>query len=213
MDYQWDVFLSYANADILGNWVRKTFLPLFSPYLRNALNKRVVKVFVDREGIDPGDAWPDALQNALVYSRCLVSIWSPDYFNSPWCIHELKFMLYRENQLKYRTIYNPHGLILPVRIFDGETFPPIAEKINYLDCNAYFRVGTGFEGTPRYVEFQDVLIPWVHKVAEAVKKAPDWKREWLDAPANESLFTDDSVNDGLFTTNASDEFKQPILEQ
>ena len=169
--------MSYKTGFPFGEWVYEHLLPFLEPCLENALN-RDVDVFVDRDNIFVGDAWPERLRRALAYSRCMIAVWSPAYFNSSWCLCECAVMLYRERQLGYRTLDNPGGLILPINVFDGEHFPHFARSIQYLDCRDYARVGPGFRGTRRYVDFQDRLLEWIPEVANAINAAPPWSEEW-----------------------------------
>jgi TIR domain len=178
MAYKYDVFLSYTRAYPFGDWIHEHFFPLFAPYLSNALN-RPATVFVDSPGISTGDTWPERLKNALACSKCLIEAWSPSYFYSGWCMYECAIMFHREQQLGYRTINNPSGLVLPINVFDGEHFPPFAKQIQYLDCRRFVRPGSGFTKTERYVEFQDIMITWIDEVARAVNNAPAWMPEWL----------------------------------
>ncbi len=201
MGYKWDVFLSYPHASPSGEWVHETFFPLFSFYLRNALNRPATSIFIDREGIDPGDSWPYTLQLALAYSRCLVAIWLPDYFHSTWCTRELMVMLYREKQLGYRTRMNSKGLVLPVKVFDGDHFPRFAQRIEHFNCTRFFKVGKGFKNSELYLDFQDELASWTYKVAEAIKIVPEWKSEWLN----------DSDHHDLFPEELTDGFELPLL--
>jgi len=134
MVYEYDVFYSYKTGFPFGDWVHEHLLPFLESYLGNALNRNV-NLFVDRNGISSGDAWPERIKRALAHSRCLVAVWAPLYFNSLWCRYECAVMLYRERQLGYRTINNPSGLILPINVFDGEHFPDFAQEIQWLDYN------------------------------------------------------------------------------
>jgi hypothetical protein len=188
MGYKHDIFLSYTHAYPFADWVHEHFLPFFRSYLGNALG-RPVDVFVDKSGILTGDAWEQRLKNALVFSRCLVCIWSPNYFDSEWCVKECHVMLHRENQLGYRTLQKPSGLILPVNAFDGESFPQFAKDIQYFDCRNFMRIGVGFTQIPRYVEFQDRMLEWVDEVALAVQNAPTWRAVWLT-----KSWVDDVIN-------------------
>jgi hypothetical protein len=91
-------------------------------------------------------------------------------------------MLHRENTLNYRTTRNPTGLVLPVNVSDGSGFPNYANAIQYFDCRDYVLLGSGFAASPKYVEFQLEMKEWARKVAEAVMRAPQWKRKWLNDP-------------------------------
>lgn len=178
MAYEYDIFISYRNEFPINQWVFEHFLPFLDPYLKNRL-KRDVEIFIDRRRILGGDAWPERIKNALAHTRCLVPIWSPMYFNSDWCLRECAVMRYREQQLGYRTLENPRGLIIPVTVFDGECFPQFAQEIEYLDCKEYLRVGEGYKKTEKYVEFQDLLSEWTIDVSKAINNAPTWSSQWL----------------------------------
>ena len=185
MAYEYDVFLSYRRVFPFGAWVDEHFLPFFRPFLEGALN-RSPRIFVDRSGIRTGDAWPERLQQALGFSRCMVAIWSPLYFNSEWCRRECAVMIHREQQLGFHSLGNPGGLVLPVCVFDGEHFPEIARRRQSLDCRRFFVVGDGFKKTELYVEFQQVVAGWSADVARAISHAPPWSsdlssRRWLRA--------------------------------
>ncbi|ETR67534.1 MAG: hypothetical protein OMM_11494, partial [Candidatus Magnetoglobus multicellularis str. Araruama] len=142
--YEYDVFISYSRKDILGQWINDTFFNLFKTYLDNSLSW-TPKIFIDTSDIDPGDSWPERLKRAICYSKCMVSIWSPNYFKSGYCRKECGSMLYREKMLGYRTTNKPNGLVLPVNIFDGKFFPEIAQQINWFLCHDYYIDGEGFK--------------------------------------------------------------------
>lgn len=187
MDYMYDVFISYRQARLFGRWVHETFLELFEDYLAEALNKPKAAIFIDREEIRSGETLPARIKVALAHSRCMVAIWVPSYFHSPWCQRELSTMLRREHLLGYRTPGKPGGLVLPIRLFDGEYFPEFTKHILQFDCTRFARVGNGFLDSPRYLEFQDKLITWVSDVAQTIKSAPNWQPSWLDDPSFDDL--------------------------
>ena len=179
MAYVHDVFVSYMHDAQMGSWVHDHLLPFVSTFVGNALN-RPATLFVDRTGIATGDSWPLKLQQAIAQSRCLIPIWSPLYFHSEWCRRECAAMLYREAETGFRTVANPHGLVVPVNVFDGQFFPKRAKQIEWLDCQRFWVIGDGFSRTERYVEFQDVLRSWATEVATVIENAPAWQSAWTD---------------------------------
>ncbi|HZI19738.1 MAG TPA: toll/interleukin-1 receptor domain-containing protein [Pyrinomonadaceae bacterium] len=198
MPYTHDVFLSYSHDYPFGEWVVDPFLPLFKGYLTAALNRnpnplnREPVIFIDREGVRTGSTWPLRLRSALACSRCLVGVWSPNYFLSRWCKFECVVMLHRERKLGYRTVVKPDGLVIPVSVHDGESFPDYARAIQIMDWGRYARVGEGFKRTEAYVEFQEKVSDFANDVAQAVKNAPPWDErwqtdEWLDEAVPEWL--------------------------
>jgi hypothetical protein len=120
--YKYDIFLSYTHDEQMEEWVHKHFVPFLKPFIGNALN-RPITIFVDRSGINTGDSWPLRLRQALAYSRCLLPVWTPLYFHCDWCIRECGAMLLRETRTGLRSVQKPHGLVIPVNVFDGKFFP------------------------------------------------------------------------------------------
>ena len=163
MSYKYDIFVSYMHDQQMESWVHQHLIPFMQSFIGNALNSPI-EIFIDRKGIASGDAWPLRLQQALAQSRCLIAIWSPLYFHSSWCRRECAVMLHRETKLGYRTILNPKGLVIPIKVFDGKFFPPKARQIHWIDFGKYWIIGDGFSKTERYVEFQDVLREWAFDV-------------------------------------------------
>lgn len=181
MAYEYDVFISYRCKFPHGRWVIDTFLPLFKPFLEDALNVKEVKIFVDVEDIKSGQAWDSKIRNALIRSRILIPILSPAYFHSDWCKREFAFIDYRQIRCGYMTDENPDALIVPIRIFDGDSFPQYVKgRVQIRDFTNFSRVGIEGAQVPRYIEFQDNLLSWVNDVALAYNRAPVWNDEWMN---------------------------------
>jgi hypothetical protein len=179
MAYEYDVFLSYNRKYPHGKWVNENFYPLFKSYLEDALDIKEVKIFKDIEEIKSGQAWDSKIKSALLHSRIMVSIFSPAYFHSEWCKKEFAVIDYRQRRSGYQTVENPNGLIVPIKIFDGEHFPDyVNQTLQISDFNKYSRLGIDTSPTPLFVEFQDNLILWIKSVAHAYTNAPDWNEEW-----------------------------------
>lgn len=181
MAYNHDLFVSYMHDETMQDWVLHHFLPFVRSFVGNALN-RPINVFLDRDGIAAGDAWPRRLQNALAHSRALLPVWTPLYFHSAWCRRELAVMMHRERQLGYRSAVRPEGIVVPVNVFDGDFFPDAARKIEWLDCRDYWLIGEGFKKTEKYIQYQDLLRKWAVDAAKAIAAAPAWNPEWIDDP-------------------------------
>lgn len=195
-DYQYDVFLSYRRKRRPKMWVDEVFYPLFEDLLCEALGGREPRIFKDVEEIRGGDNWHARVCNALATSKCLVPVLLPSYFTSEWCVREFSIIHNRQLQLGYNSLDNPHGLIVPIKIHDGESFPEGIDKINICDFNDYFYTGKGLELTTKYIELESKLIKWVEKVAFAIRNAPEWDPKFLDKEKlnyfNHDLFNDDS---------------------
>lgn len=177
MAYTFDIFLSYSRKSLNEQWVNEIFYPLFIPYVTEALGREIY-VFKDTKKILTAFDWENTILFALSQSRIMVSVLSPSYFMSDWCQKEFKIMHYRQLQLGFMSEKNPSGIIVPIRLNDGDYFPEIVKKIQSLDLRNFFRIGDGFKCTPRFVEFQDNLLSWANDVAHAIVISPEWADEW-----------------------------------
>jgi hypothetical protein len=186
MSYEWDVFLSYLREPPSGSWVNDHFLPHFRWTLGNALNKKA-RVFYDRTNIHPGQKWPKMLRQALSRSRCLVGIWSPLYFQSDWCLNECAVMLHREKNLGYGTNNNPDGLVIGVKVDDGDHFPPYASESQYADFETFFLDGPAFRQSPLFLDFQPAVRALANEVARIANNVPAWSPDWETDPWLENV--------------------------
>lgn len=177
MTYKYDVFISYSRDFPFGDWVQDPFYPLFKGYLKGAL-WREPEIFIDND-IQSGDIWNQKLKDALAYSRCLVGIWSSNYFQSEWCKSECIVMLNRWQRINHELKDKTKGLVVPVSVHDGDSFPSYAKKVQYKDWKLFARLGDGFKKTERWIEFQDQISAWTEDVARAINNAPPWSEEWL----------------------------------
>ncbi|NOT62380.1 MAG: toll/interleukin-1 receptor domain-containing protein [Acidobacteria bacterium] len=174
-EYQYDVFISYRHRAPVLDWVKNHFHPLLTQRLPDALPvAHRAEVFIDYEEIETGSEWPAKLRSALKTSRCVVAVWSPEYFRSDWCLAEWQTMRERERLLDMRTENNPHGLIYPVRFFDGDHFPQEAKDTQQKDLSPWNIPHPVFRDTPDYIEFDRQIQVVANDVARIIQRAPDW---------------------------------------
>jgi TIR domain len=204
MQYEYDVFLSYSRKFPHLEWVDDIFLPLFQAYLSEACNKDV-KIFKDTEEIHTGNDWRNKIRTSLVRSRVMVSVFSPAYFRSEWCVREFSVFYHRSKALGLLSDANPQGLIVPLKLFDGQHFPTYASALQMKDFEKYNLVGGSVKHSNGYLEFQKEMQIWVHDVAAALLLAPAfdtvWSQdEWIDVPF-----------DNLWVTAIPNSIKPPSL--
>ncbi len=199
MAYKYDVFLSYYRSDENhANWVDNTFYSLFKTFLSDALNKKV-EVFKDTNDILSGQEWNMKIREGLIHSKIMIPIFSPGYFRSEWCKKELAVMDYRQISCGYMSAANPDGIVVPMRVRDGEFFPgSVTSRMQIRDFNDCFRVGIEINKPPIFYKFQDQLDSWVKDVAYAYNKAPDWNDDWKQ---------DRWINDAWVNLNRFDTIK------
>jgi hypothetical protein len=178
-DYIYDVFISYRRQPPVLDWVRNHFHPLVEQWLPNSLPPDwQVRVFIDEKSIETGSAWPEHLKQALRGSRCLLPIWSPDYFRSAWCVAEWQSMREREKILGYRTNQNPTGLIYPVRFADGDFYPTEAKLTQQKDFRSWNTPHPIFRETRGFVDFDQAVQVVCGEIAAMLQKAPPWSDQW-----------------------------------
>jgi len=187
MDYSYDIFISYRRSRNKSEWLMEHFLPLFQDYLNDEIidqcGREARKIFLDQtevvaelrqfeegiHGIEPGLPWRTALSRAICESRCMVGLWSPDYFFSEWCQIEWKSFEARRQKTNRATI-------VPISIHDGKSFPAEAQSLQMINLNDYLIVGEGFRKSEKYVDFQDKLKNLAKRVAGTVKQAPPFEQ-------------------------------------
>lgn len=171
-DYAYDVFFSYKRHDLTVGWTRNV-----QEHLKLWLSQEIerpVNMFVDVDTVEIGDRWPDILREGLKRSRCMVSVWSPLYFQSSWCVSEWKSFLARERMMNLGS----HGLIAPVRFLDGEHFPAEAQEVECLDLRPYASALPAFWNSPRSLELEDKIKILAGSVAKMLKRVPPYQLNW-----------------------------------
>ena len=175
-DYVYDVFISYRHGGAVLSWMQEHFYPKLDAYLRH-YTSREPKIFIDLE-IETGSDWPARLRQALKHSRCLLTVWSADYFRSAWCLAELHSMLVREKQVGLRTESNPNGLIYPVVFCDGKYFPSEYQRIQQRrDFTKWNSACRAFRDTAEYVSFEQGIEHLCVELDEMIEGAPAWS-DW-----------------------------------
>jgi hypothetical protein len=120
---KFDVFLSHNSVD--KPWVKK---------LKDALQQRRLRVWLDRDEIRPGDRFVGALEKGLDESRTVALIVSPEAMQSGWVQEEYSHAL---SLAQAKT--NPLQLI-PIILKNAE-LPPFLANRNWVD----FRDDSAFD--------------------------------------------------------------------
>lgn len=176
-DYMYDVFLSYRRANPVGDWVHNHFHPLLADWLPQVMPYDP-KIFIDAKSIETAEDWPLKLRQALQGSRCIVAIWSANYFRSSWCMAEWQSMLRREEKLGYRTRERPLGLIYPVVFFDGEHFPREAKRIQSRDVSQWSHPYRSFRETQDFIGFTQEMQTIAREIWGMIEQTPPWQPDW-----------------------------------
>jgi hypothetical protein len=176
------LFLSYSGVnDDEKRFVQKFFNDLVSELQQKVGHKGVDSReigFMDDGSIPPGRAWLPVLSEKIASCRVLVCLYSPAYFESPWCGREFKVFIDRvEGHFQSDP---PSGLLLPIlwgspRQLD-DPLPGAAAQYQYFKGEAgseYLRCGLLHlmkrekNGRQDYV---DLLSAFAEYIAAGVKR-------------------------------------------
>ena len=179
-DYEFDVFISYERSPIATTpWVTNFFHPFLQDWLKQKLGGQPARVFIDKEGIKPGQRWPQRLQDALQASKCLVPVFSGGYFLSQWCSSEWSNFVDREDLLGLDS--TSESLIVPIIHNDGKWLIPRAKVYNYIDFSECHSPSPNFMNEPAFPLFHKKIQELSEAVAEKVLKAPPFDPTWPKA--------------------------------
>jgi len=208
MSYINDVFISYKRSRINEEWLNTIFLPLFEEYLNNELDFQPI-IFVDKTGLTPGVDFANELFKNLIYSKCMVSIWSPPYFRrSEWCVKEFLAMKYRQEQHKLDAFTRPKTLLWPVMYRKIDPLPLAIRNIKYLDYSEYNLIGEAFLKTNRYLKLQQQLQNDIRSITDIILNVPAFDPYW-DTPQGREEIIKELVD--YYKTNA--DFDNPPIQK
>ena len=134
---------------------------------------------MDEQSIVTGERWPESLRTALKYSRCYVGVWSPEYFQSDWCMSEWKTFLEREK------LTNAKPLIASLRYNDGDYFPDEARETQWTDVEPYSYTLPIFWKNPLALDLEKTIKDFAGQVGKIIESVPKFDPTWkiADTPA------------------------------
>jgi TIR domain len=197
MVYSHDVFISYRREQFQNAWMIEHFLPRLRAHLANEIaaecNSQLGSIFFDQTGVDakiqtglagangiePGENWKNALRSAIRLSKCMIGLWSPTYFMSPWCNIEWRSFEARRPKAKV-------PIVIPISVFNAKRLPPEAQEYQVIEMDDYVIDGPSLRESRIFVDFNKALKLVAANVAQAVCHAPafeDWKV--IEPPPNE----------------------------
>ena len=119
-DKPFDIFISYKSENI--SWVNR---------LKQSLQNRGVKVWLDKDQIRPGDLFAEALENGIQMSRSMGLVITPESLTSNWV---------REEYYRALSLVNEDNLhLIPILLEKAELpgFLKGRQYIDFTDENAY----------------------------------------------------------------------------
>jgi len=112
-----DVFLSYAHHDAALARVAYDRLTVSNPAL---------KIFYDRKTLTPGSSWLLEIAETLDAAQRVVALYTPEYWQSPYCKDEFIAAFTRQHDTGARILY-------PIFLRDAN-IPYMFRSIQYEDC-------------------------------------------------------------------------------
>lgn len=174
-EYKYDVFVSYSHEEAVKDWVELHFHRALNYHLGANL-PREPKIFRDRSAIEPGEPWREELRDGLIYSRCLVAIWSPRYRFSKWCQIEWESMMCRQELLRKQG--HDANIVLPIIYSDGHHFLDQQKRAQFRNFRDYQYPYPNFEGSSRHEQFNDAMVKLGELLARWIDCAPPWSPDW-----------------------------------
>lgn len=177
-EYEWDLFVSYKHdADghrLMTPWVER-LLEYLRFWLSQARGGLPARVFFDKESIEIGSDWPEELRYAILRSRCLLPILTPEYFQSRWCLAEWSSFIARRRLLPRQQT----SVIMPVKFCDGTWFPREAKAIQHLDLSDYASLMPAVWNSPdaKPLELEQKIRLFAEQLAQVIEDAPGF-RDW-----------------------------------
>ena len=173
--YRYDVFISYKRMAKVERWIDQIFLNQLRDHLELELG-RVPQIFLDRSALRVGDVWKTEISTALRQSRCLVAVLSASYFRSTWCVAEWE--TFRIRAELERMMEKGHGLAIPIRWHDGDSFPKSVRSITEVDFTNYAVTAKYFLDSPLAMDFEIAVGKMCEHLAQKISAAPDYSDAW-----------------------------------
>jgi len=175
-DYQFDLFISYSRVGSVRKWLMNHF----HAKLMDCLADQVApspRIYVDHE-MPRAVHWPSSLQNALRHSKVMVQLLTPHYYESEWCLAELRSMQARERLLGLAGTEIPQGLIYPILYSDSENFPLSERQRSWVDFKEYAHPDPVYQQTADFINFHKRMRQLAADLVELVRQAPEWRPDW-----------------------------------
>ncbi|MDE2370771.1 MAG: toll/interleukin-1 receptor domain-containing protein [Burkholderiales bacterium] len=121
--FEYACFISYSHGQ---NDLVRGFMDQFAAALGDELETLLeLPIYLDKERLQPGYMFNEALADALCRSVCMVAVYTPVYESKPYCGREFEAMVQLEaRRRKLAALPGSSGLIIPVVLRGFEWLPP-----------------------------------------------------------------------------------------
>jgi len=143
-----------------------------------------VRIFVDVNEIETGEAWPQRLAEGVASSKLMVSLWSREYFVSPWCLAELGHMAARRQSVEPQSA--PPPIIIAVVLHDSESVSPHLRDIQRFNIQEYANPWLA-HGSQKAEELSELIRTLAHHVRDALERVPEHDAHWSKLAIDEFI--------------------------
>jgi hypothetical protein len=153
MGFEHACFISYVRPK---HDLNTGFIAQLSAALKGELEPWMDEdVYIDEEGIGPGDQHSERLAKAICESVCMIVVWSPKYERHDYCMREFQAMTRFQTRRRELLGQLSHGqtFIIPVILRGGSYLPDyIKECIDYSDFSSFTLAETDISRNPGYLK-------------------------------------------------------------
>jgi TIR domain len=169
MKYEYVAFFSYKRDPQTNRW-HEALVDKIQYWLGQELVVDKPRIFFDTRSIENGHDFDEFIRDSLRSSVVMISVFSPLYFTSKWCLSELHTFYAREEQLKIKK----GSLIASAQFHDGENYPPYAQRMQSDDFRNFAILHPKFWDSEAALHFDQIIKDFAIKVAKKIRAAPPY---------------------------------------
>jgi hypothetical protein len=173
--YEYDAFFSYKRNRRSDGWHLK-LVESIKFWLSEDLAKSNARIFIDNQSIENGLLFDRAIARALNRSAVIISVFSPLYFTSDYCLAEIDAFMKREDHLGA----DRGSLISCARFHDGDSYPLPYLHMQQDDFSPFANPTKAFWESNAATQFEELIRSFTHRVADKIKAAPPWSQDFPD---------------------------------
>jgi hypothetical protein len=170
--FKWACFISYRSAQRkLMQCFFDQFIEALEAYIEPYFGSDL-PVYIDKERLKGGDFFNRELAVNLCRSLCMISIYTPIYFDTKhrYCAREYNAMKSLE-QRRIASTENNYGLIIPIVLRGKESLPDeIKNSRMYYDFTKYDLCSPEIIHDPDFKEVMKEIAIRVHEIYKHIKK-------------------------------------------
>ena len=166
--HQYDLFVTYSTRDL--NWVRAFHDDLIADI--NRFSEADVYPFLDKARLQPGHVWSEELLESVADSAVLVPVFSPRFFDSPYCQKEVNAFLSANDKDKALSFGRAHrSRIVPVKLLCAA---PSDHPLTSIQTQSFFseRDGVPYEYPLGSDEYREALRRTAYAIAQTLQELP-----------------------------------------